>query len=485
MTMAPFTKVDDILKPSDPIDTETETEGVTQETTEFSSPVSAFWQKSFWCQLWQQFSLDEFSVGLWILITYLLIIVPTFHVYLFIADMQLYLDLQSSYSGPLYTIIMLGVFLTVIAFSIQSGLELIQKREWLAIQQATRVIWLTGPLAILMLQWLIPGLVFGNLSAVVKIASGGSYFFAALLGAIVWTVYLIKSERIRNLYAAPLDDILPAPSINISTQLLVAEIESIVGNKGAFLVVLVFVVLLVCILDNSSTEPVRSRVKVPQQPTAIPQSLEPNREDRSIKKHDAETVVALPGVHIGDTFTLESIDKEHPENNHKTRRTVVSVAANSFDLSVVNLNSKTGKSRLLTFDNAWNLIAARNADNSGHVYTPPLQYFDFPLVPGKTWQRISTETNIKTGTRREHQLTGKVGDWEEISVPAGKFRALKVSLETVLYNPMTRQKTLGTDVSWYCPEVKRSVKSQTSLTNAEGKVEYSELQLLDYTLNKD
>ncbi len=482
--MAPFAKVEDILKPSDNIDTEVEIEAATQETSELPYPALAFLQKSFWRELWWEFSLDELGAGLLVLITYLLIFVPVFHIYLFICDMQLYLDLQSPYSGSLYTIFMLAVFLSVSAFAVKGGIDLLRKREWAVIQQAARVLWLAGPLAILALQWFIPSLVFGHLTEVLKTASGGGYFLAALVAAIAWTFYLLKSERIREVYDAPFDDVLPAPVIKTSLQLLAAEAEAIIGSKGAFFVVLVFVTLILFILENPSQAPTRPSVKVSPQPRAVAQGIKPKQIDQPQRSQAAEAIVVLPELRIGDTFILESIDKEHPENSHKTRRTVVSVAANSFDLAVVKLNSKTGKTRLLTFDNAWNLVAARNPDHSGYVYTPPLQYFEFPLIPGKTWQRFSTETDIRTGTRREHKLIGKVGDWEEITVPAGTFRALKVSLETVLYNPITRQKTFGTDVSWYCPEVRRSVKSETSLTNVEGKVEYSGLQLLDYTLSK-
>jgi hypothetical protein len=96
------------------------------------------------------------------------------------------------------------------------------------------------------------------------------------------------------------------------------------------------------------------------------------------------------------------------------------------------VKSKTGKARILQFTSEGNLLSSRNQDGSGFDYAPPLKYFVFPLYPGKTWQQRSRETNIQTGAVREHTLSATVGDWEDIAVPAGTFRALKITLHTEL-----------------------------------------------------
>src|SRR5262249_16810071 len=111
---------------------------------------------------------------------------------------------------------------------------------------------------------------------------------------------------------------------------------------------------------------------------------------------------------------------------------------------------------------------------------PPLTYFAFPLYPGKTWEQTSQETNIKTGAVREHTLSATVGDWEEVTVPAGTFRALKITLQTELLDRTTGQKSIGTDISWYVPNLRRSVKSDTSSQNFQGQQERQIIQLLQY-----
>jgi len=209
---------------------------------------------------------------------------------------------------------------------------------------------------------------------------------------------------------------------------------------------------------------------------------EPSHEESA---KQAETKVTLevtpPDIKVGDFFIIESTNPAHPENNSKTERTVTSTEGDVIEVLVINLNNKSGKKRLLKFNKEWNLIATRNADNSGLDYSPPLKYFEFPLSPGKNWQQTSTETNIKTGTIRKHKISGVVGDWEDITVPAGTFHAIKVILNTEVVNPVTGEKNTGTDISWYAPDVKRSIKSEVTSRNEVDSTEQKSIaQLISF-----
>lgn len=65
-----------------------------------------------------------------------------------------------------------------------------------------------------------------------------------------------------------------------------------------------------------------------------------------------------------------------------------------------------------------------------------------------------------------------------MSVPAGTFHAIKISLQTELFNPTTGEKINGTDVSWYVPEIRRSVKSLTTGKDANKQL----IQLVQFEL---
>lgn len=190
--------------------------------------------------------------------------------------------------------------------------------------------------------------------------------------------------------------------------------------------------------------------------------------------------VVSPTITVGDSYVYESKDPTDPKSGIRTRRTVTATKGKVI-LSSLNLNNKRAKARSIYFDCEWNLIATRSPDSSGRDFTPPLKYYDFPLFPGKKWQQTTTETNIKTGAIRTHTVSGTVEHWETVSVPAGTFRAIRVHLLTEVFDPSTGERISGTDTSWYVPEVRRSVKSQTTGRGGRERL----IQLLRYELVPD
>jgi hypothetical protein len=185
---------------------------------------------------------------------------------------------------------------------------------------------------------------------------------------------------------------------------------------------------------------------------------------------------------MGDTYLVEYLDPDNPQARYSTERKVVAVGAGQITVASKTVKSKTGKTRTLQFTAEGNLISSRNPDGSGFDFAPPLKYFAFPLYPGKTWQQTSQETNIKTGAIREHTLSATVGDWEEVTVPAGTFRALKITLHTELLDRATEQKSRGTDISWYVPALRRSVRSEITSHTFQGQQERQLIQLTQYNL---
>lgn len=216
-----------------------------------------------------------------------------------------------------------------------------------------------------------------------------------------------------------------------------------------------------------------------QAPRPIDASERPKERPEPPRYSPAEQgeAVPRPAVRVGDSYIYESRDPDNVERAITTKRTVVSVNG-GIAMATVNLSSRKAKPRRLYFDREWNLVSTRNADNSGFNYSPPVKYFDFPLYPGKTWRQTSTENDTKTGRTRIHTVLGVVVGWENVSVPAGNFRAIRVSLETEVIDSATGERIGGTDISWYVPEVHRSVKSITSGKDGKKRI----IQLISFDL---
>jgi hypothetical protein len=101
------------------------------------------------------------------------------------------------------------------------------------------------------------------------------------------------------------------------------------------------------------------------------------------------------------------------------------------------------------------------------TYEPPKQYLPNPLAAGQKW-----EWTGKDPTQMEHHESSRVVGFENITVPAGKFRAIKVVSEVSGGAiPMTR-------TNWYANGV-GLVKSATQ----GGQIKYGS-ELTDYSFKK-
>jgi hypothetical protein len=82
-----------------------------------------------------------------------------------------------------------------------------------------------------------------------------------------------------------------------------------------------------------------------------------------------------------------------------------------------------------------------------------------------------------------HKRHVKVVGWEEVTVPAGTFRALRIEAE----GPFERvdMPIVGTakEVMWYVPQVKRYVKWTFENWNVRGRNQWWGWELLDYELH--
>ncbi len=194
--------------------------------------------------------------------------------------------------------------------------------------------------------------------------------------------------------------------------------------------------------------------------------------------------IPAPSHTVGDTYITEVINFTEGKPGIKTERKVVYVDDKKMVVESKSLSSKKGTVRSLDYTLEWNLLRSRNPDGSGLDYTPPLKYYDFPLFIGKKWQQTSIENNIKTGTQRTHTLSSEVFGWESVTVPAGTFKAIKVVTRSKLIDPDKGESTWGKDTSWYVPELRRSIKSETSSQKEGGTEEKQIIQLINHKIEK-
>lgn len=205
----------------------------------------------------------------------------------------------------------------------------------------------------------------------------------------------------------------------------------------------------------------------------------------------------LPKLYEGDKWTY----------NIKIDQTLGGSTSRKWELAIVRAGSsnvvmarKPTDSNLPPQEFAVAPDWSRSASINGKL-TTTLKNFDFPIKPGKSWDVSFTEDkpNDKVKlTKRSFQY--KVIGWEDVKVPAGTFKALKIEADGDWYNEFlpvnavagSRVESGATGNSivmqsrnavtpepmsgkyykafWYAPEVKREVKSIEETFTPKGNV---------------
>ncbi len=111
-------------------------------------------------------------------------------------------------------------------------------------------------------------------------------------------------------------------------------------------------------------------------------------------------------------------------------------------------------------DPQWNPTVSRSlteAQGPPINYQKPLLLFPFPLTPGKTWNAEAKFQIPDISQAGRSDVDGKVGAWEQVTVPAGTFRAIRADLTIRAIGRLGLNNTT-TITYWYAPQVNRFVK---------------------------
>ena len=132
----------------------------------------------------------------------------------------------------------------------------------------------------------------------------------------------------------------------------------------------------------------------------------------------------------------------------------------------------------ILYDRDLNFVAVASDGRILREASPSLRSFDFPFHVGKEWRSVFTfQDNQKGLSWTPVEVFWRVKEYDEITVPAGKFRAFLIESE-----PSTNWGIRKEQV-WYSPQAKQLVKRLRERTSAhyEGKGKDT-WELVQYTL---
>jgi len=176
----------------------------------------------------------------------------------------------------------------------------------------------------------------------------------------------------------------------------------------------------------------------------------------------SDAPVTKPEVKPGDRWTYRRVDLW---NNAETTRYEMEVTFVGKD--VIQAVNRRGSQEIdVSYTSEWNVVN----DLDGGVWNPHSGMLKFPLQPGASYAAEAEITRPRQGAfRSKMEIPLKVVGWEEIVVPAGKFRALKIDGP----GSYQRQDVSGAGqihfVFWYVPEVKRWAKVTIESTDFRGQ----------------
>jgi len=191
----------------------------------------------------------------------------------------------------------------------------------------------------------------------------------------------------------------------------------------------------------------------------------------------SDAAVARPEVKAGDRWVYRRTDHEH---NRVGRAQYTVVFANDKVIQMVVDRPRKGNDVDETYTAEWNAIATVDGSNM----SPHMGGLKFPLVVGASWP-VAYENTVprKGGFRVKHERKAKVIGWEEVRVPAGRFRALKIEIDGSFQRLDRAMAGSAHTVIWYAPRVKRWVKWTYSDKGFKGPISSWSQELVEYEVH--
>lgn len=172
----------------------------------------------------------------------------------------------------------------------------------------------------------------------------------------------------------------------------------------------------------------------------------------------AQTSVTEPEYFVGDRWVFKRLDLWTNEETESYELRVSSATEGSIFLLRTTIFSKSAANNI-------GRPLRRRIDAATMTFFDPGIYegkridFNFPLDIGKTWE-YEFKTKGTGSTLFKNTRKAKVESWEDIRVPAGTFKALKI-----VHNGYWTRYDVGgtfhgavTETFWYSPETKWWVK---------------------------
>jgi len=181
----------------------------------------------------------------------------------------------------------------------------------------------------------------------------------------------------------------------------------------------------------------------------------------------SEEVIAPPSFRPGMAWTYQQREDITGRAVGAVRLEIVTIASGAVSVDLTLAGEQAVTERWDATGNwqqvgsrGWDWLARLGGRSKMIEFVPALALYQFPLRPGASWVDTAHAVDPDSGRKTELKLFAKAIRWEEVTVPAGKFLALKVRRTIAPNDPAEfRSRTTVSLVDWYSPQVSGSVRS--------------------------
>jgi len=175
-------------------------------------------------------------------------------------------------------------------------------------------------------------------------------------------------------------------------------------------------------------------------------------------------VADKPRVAVGDTWTYQSVLRA-ANRSKKVVETFEVSGVTGNRLHVVVLRKFDGEAEGepvesdMVFSEEWNvMITGNRGGRPSAIMRPSTAMLRFPMKPGESYPSGYDMETLPDANIVRHRRVTKVVGWEDITVPAGRFRALRIEAEGTVQVAKKPKPGRTMVTVWWVPELRRWVK---------------------------
>ncbi len=166
-----------------------------------------------------------------------------------------------------------------------------------------------------------------------------------------------------------------------------------------------------------------------------------------------------PTYRVGERWVYHAEDGFLQPAVWEEVREVVAVGSEGITLRITQRGASVHSVRMERLSAPGRVQVGAVFDDETRRFAKDLVRYDFPLVPGKTWNQWLRNVDEATGQAGEINRYVRVGGWRRITTPAGTFDAIGLSVVMHLDDEtFWRDRTECTYQLWYAPAVKAVVR---------------------------